>query len=283
VIYVVSPNMNPSRADPLLLEDAKNSLLDSYRSMLNAFWALKNGKPYIPKMKGSEKPSIFEMMMSSARDISTKSTDKRSKSIAIKPSSFRSEHWSNVLSRYCDYPETLSAEELYYHDDDFVIIWDKYPKAKKHLLVMPRKKIDGVGELKRQHLELVRNLKEKGQWVAERLKEIDPNLSFRVGFHAIPSMRQLHIHVISQDFISPSLKNKKHWNSFTTPFFKEVDEIENLLNAKGEIKFDKNYYESLLSMPLSCHLCNEEDIKNIPTLKRHLEEHWNRKINGLTE
>lgn len=31
----------------------------------------------------------------------------------------------------------------------------------------------------------------------------------------------VHLHVISQDFDSPCLKNKKHWNSFTTDYFIE--------------------------------------------------------------
>lgn len=59
-------------------------------------------------------------------------------------------------------------------------------------------------------------------------------LRFRIGFHAIPSMSLLHLHLIrfsphscvrnkliiaSDDFISDSLKNKKHWNSFNTDFF----------------------------------------------------------------
>lgn len=41
---------------------------------------------------------------------------------------------------------------------------------------------------------------------------------FKTGFHAEPSMRRLHLHVISRDFYSPCLKTKKHWNSFNTPF-----------------------------------------------------------------
>lgn len=31
----------------------------------------------------------------------------------------------------------------------------------------------------------------------------------QVGFHASESMRHVHLHVISTDFISPKLKNKK--------------------------------------------------------------------------
>lgn len=42
---------------------------------------------------------------------------------------------------------------------------------------------------------------------------------FKIGYHAEPSMQQLHLHVISMDFNSPSLKTKKHWNSFNTEFF----------------------------------------------------------------
>lgn len=43
--------------------------------------------------------------------------------------------------------------------------------------------------------------------------------SYSIGYHAMPSMQRLHLHVISTDFNSPCLKTKYHWNSFTTPFF----------------------------------------------------------------
>lgn len=35
------------------------------------------------------------------------------------------------------------------------------------------------------------------------------------------STSHVHLHVISQDFDSPCLKNKKHWNSFNTEYFLE--------------------------------------------------------------
>ena len=37
-----------------------------------------------------------------------------------------------------------------------------------------------------------------------------------MGFHAIPSMPQLHMHVVSQEFDSACLKTKRHYNTFTT-------------------------------------------------------------------
>ena len=43
--------------------------------------------------------------------------------------------------------------------------------------------------------------------------------------------RNFHIHVISQDFESPCLKHKKHYNSFTTEFFVSYDDLEPFENT----------------------------------------------------
>lgn len=42
---------------------------------------------------------------------------------------------------------------------------------------------------------------------------------FKIGYHAEPSMQQLHMHVISIDFNSPTLRTQRHWNSFNTKLF----------------------------------------------------------------
>lgn len=42
---------------------------------------------------------------------------------------------------------------------------------------------------------------------------------FKIGYHAEPSLLQLHLHVISMDFHSPTLKTERHWNSFNTKLF----------------------------------------------------------------
>lgn len=46
---------------------------------------------------------------------------------------------------------------------------------------------------------------------------------FKIGYHASPSMQRLHLHVVSNDFESPSLKTKIHWNSFNTELFLSTD------------------------------------------------------------
>ncbi|EFJ49758.1 hypothetical protein VOLCADRAFT_59035 [Volvox carteri f. nagariensis] len=44
-------------------------------------------------------------------------------------------------------------------------------------------------------------------------------MAFKLGVHAVPSMCQVQLHVVSQDFDSAPLKNKKRWNSFNTAAF----------------------------------------------------------------
>jgi hypothetical protein len=46
---------------------------------------------------------------------------------------------------------------------------------------------------------------------------------------------QLHMHIISQDFDSDHLKTKKHWNSFTTSYFMDVEKFIDLLRREGSI------------------------------------------------
>ncbi|CAK9150406.1 unnamed protein product [Ilex paraguariensis] len=84
-----------------------------------------------------------------------------------------------------------------------------------------------------------------------------------------PSMRQLHLHVISQDFDSVHLKNKRHWNSFNSPFFRDsIDVIEEVVkHGKATLKDDDRF----LSMELRCHRCRSAH-PNIPRLKTHISK-----------
>ena len=89
----------------------------------------------------------------------------------------------------------------------------------------------------------------------------------------MPSMNLLHLHVISTDFDSPCLKNKRHWNSFTSEFFVPVGDVVSMLKEDGRVVFDKSYYEGLLKRDLVCHVCGLKQ-KNMPTLKVHIKSHF---------
>ena len=101
-----------------------------------------------------------------------------------------------------------------------------------------------------------------------------PESKFKLGFHAIPSMAQVHMHVISQDFHSPCLKTKKHWNSFNTEYFIPVEKLLELLKNHGTVgsKIRQENKGELLKMDLQCNQCDRK-AKNMPDLKSHLEKH----------
>lgn len=123
--------------------------------------------------------------------------------------SVNSKKWSAGLIVTMKDPESIILE-----DDQTVTIKDKYPKAKHHLLVLCKESIPSIFALNKSHLPLLKHMKS----VADKLCKMY-NDTFKIGYHSVPSMQRLHMHIISDDFISPCLKTKIHWNSFTTEFF----------------------------------------------------------------
>ncbi|KAH8277473.1 hypothetical protein KR026_011386 [Drosophila bipectinata] len=156
-----------------------------------------------------------------------------------------------------------------------VVIADKFPKARHHYLVLPLADIPSIFELNRSHLPLLEEL----FLLAHNVVEVKGARweDFKVGFHAEPSMQRVHLHVISKDFDSPSLKTKKHWNSFNTdlfvPFEKLFAQVEkdNCFN-----RLPKSLKDELLAKPLLCNQCRFTST-NLPTLKEHLAEHYREK------
>lgn len=129
-------------------------------------------------------------------------------------------HWSLGLADAMKDPDAIVRKTKY-----CVIIKDKYPKAKIHYLVLPQENISSIYVLNKSHLKL---LEEFGKLFKEIQEEVEVTL--RAGFHAVPSMQRLHMHIISTDMVSPCLKTKVHWNSFTTDFFKSYEGKKVLLN-----------------------------------------------------
>lgn len=91
----------------------------------------------------------------------------------------------------------------------------------------------------------------------------------RMGYHSLPSLHPLHLHIVSQDFDSPALKTKRHWDSFTTAFFLEAAAVEAAVREEGRVAVDKARAEALLKESLRCHACGAGQA-NMPTLKGHL-------------
>ncbi|KAK7090073.1 aprataxin-like [Littorina saxatilis] len=173
-------------------------------------------------------------------------------------------HWSMGLLASMDDPELKVTA-----DEKVVVIKDKYPKAKFHFLILPKEKIPNLNSLKPSHLDLLRHIHKKGEEIAGKANK---ELKFRFGYHAVPSMSHLHMHVISQDFDSPCLKNKKHWNSFTTSYFVDSSEIIRQLEKKGRVEQDGQRANEMLKQDLRCHVCNKA-FTTMPSLKAHIVFH----------
>jgi len=179
-------------------------------------------------------------------------------------------HWSQGLLA-----SMKDASAIVSEDETTVIIRDKYPKAKHHYLVMPKDvSLRSLHVLSyEQHGAIFQRIKSRGLELKEKLIKDAPKLRFRFGFHASPSMTPLHAHLISQDFDSSCLKTKKHWNSFTTQFFRDFEEVEKELKETGSVaKWDSKILEELLKSDLRCHVCRSK-FSNMPSLLEHVKSH----------
>ncbi|XP_072179886.1 aprataxin-like [Diadema setosum] len=175
-------------------------------------------------------------------------------------------HWSLGLLDSMNDP----ALQIF-SDEEVVVIKDKYPKARHHFLVLPRKKISSLKALKSEDLPLLKHMHRVGKTIITDSTG-EKKLDFKLGYHAIPSMSHLHLHAISQDFDSPCLKTKKHWNSFTTDYFVESGEIMEQLEKEGRVDTSGKKGEELLKSSLRCHIC-KADMANMPKLKAHIVKH----------
>lgn len=95
----------------------------------------------------------------------------------------------------------------------------------------------------------------------------------RAGIHSGPSMAHLHIHVVSIDSHSVCVKHRKHYNSFHTPFFIDVEDFP--LGEDDERRHPGR--EGYLKRELVCWRCGKGFGSGFKALKEHLEvefEEW---------
>ena len=135
-------------------------------------------------------------------------------------------HWSKGLLTSMEDPEYIV-----HSTDSLVIIRDKYPKAKHHFLILPRKSISKLKNIDRGDISLLKEMDSEARKLTLRYQKSE----FNIGYHAVPSMAQVHVHVISRDFISPCLKHKKHWNSFNTDYFIESGLVRGTIIFAGPL------------------------------------------------
>ncbi|KAL6138905.1 hypothetical protein ACLB2K_064184 [Fragaria x ananassa] len=294
VIHVLGPNMNPQRPNYLdhdynkgckILHDTYTSLFESFASIVRNQKKVSKGSFKNLRSKLSELEDHSE---SGPKNHSTNSYQKvkreylhesvrtkRSKGYQSEAELVKSEgsknkswgSWAQALYNITMHPDK-QRDVVLEISDDVVVLNDLYPKAQKHLLVVARHPgLDRLVDVCKEHIQLLRTMHLVGLKWAEKFLHDDSTLVFRLGYHSEPSMRQLHLHVTSQDFDSAHLKNKKHWNSFNTAFFR--DSVDVLGEVSSDGKAILNDDESLMSVELRCNRCRSAH-PTIPKLKLHI-------------
>lgn len=216
------------------------------------------------------------------------------------------------LGAYLADPASHPPSTIIFHTPDAVAIRDMFPKATVHCLLLPRcprrsrmhpfdalsdstdasfltEVRAGADRLKALvAAELQRKLGRHSQLDAARNAVLDGDAEgeapvlppgrdwaaeVKVGVHAVPSMNHLHVHVLSRDMHSERLKNRKHYNSFTTDFFVPLEDFP--LAEDDPRRRQKGWPER----PMVCWRCGRDFGNRFKELKEHLErefEEWRR-------
>lgn len=146
-------------------------------------------------------------------------------------------------------------QQMFEQDDQTVTLYDGFPKAKYHYLVIPREDIDSVAALQKKDLPLLKHMDKRANDLVARLKADDPDAVFRCGYHMVPSMKRLHLHIVSQDFNSYRMRKKHHWNTFNTEYFMDSEAAMAIIEEKGYIDVNEQFYEALLDSQMQCNYC----------------------------
>ncbi|CAG8901244.1 unnamed protein product [Penicillium nalgiovense] len=91
-----------------------------------------------------------------------------------------------------------------------------------------------------------------------------------VGVHAVPSMNHLHVHVLSVDRYSERLKHRKHYNSFSTPFFVPIEDFPLAEDDVRRYPTEEGY----LKRDFTCWRCGRGFGNRFAELKQHLEQEF---------
>ena len=91
----------------------------------------------------------------------------------------KANHWNQALLSSMTDPELVVNTNTY-----IVTIKDKYPKAKHHYLVLPKKQVANLQSMTKEDLDLLRMMDKE----AARLAASHPDSQFQAGYHAVPSV-----------------------------------------------------------------------------------------------
>lgn len=194
-----------------------------------------------------------------------------------------------------------------YHNDDWVLIRDLFPKSAVHLLLISRnpkyysqrpnvalqdpeflesarKEITGAKDMVAsdlRHMFGKFSVSEKARIEAMESEELIPydqlppgrDWSKEVihGVHSNPSMSHLHIHILSRDRNAERMNKAAHYNSFNTRF---LVPLEDFPLPKDDSRLLPEKIGQLLHADMTCWRCGRNFLRRFAQLKRHLDEEF---------
>lgn len=256
---------------------------------------VRTPKP-IPPFAFLTKSPVVSVLMSPRKPKSPTPSESKT---AIQKSIFSSR---NGLGAYIADPASYPSSRVITYSDAFVTIHDLYPKSSIHLLLLPRDPSKNLqdpftaladpvfcaqvqAEVRKLRMLVAKELKRRfgrdsalEQWREQALEKgeeeghegRDWSQDVMAGIHARPSMNHLHIHILSRDFHSDCMRHRKHYNSFHTGFFIDVDDFP---LAEDDPRRDPGR-AGFLNKEFRCWRCEKDFGKSFAALKRHLEDEF---------
>lgn len=141
------------------------------------------------------------------------------------------------LGWYWRAPRESLLTSVVYDGPECLAVRDAFPKSAGHLLLLPRdpelRTVSSVGELRADHLPALSELHRCARRLASqatdeamallqqhgRPADLPPPawLQWRMGYHNPPSLRPLHLHLITSDMQSPLLRSSRALEAFASP------------------------------------------------------------------
>jgi len=213
-VIVCKSDEEAARALTRVIEYAESG--STHPSLSDEVSEIKDRPMNIANTQPGEKNAFDILMASSTSKRLIDSYEERKQNENRKAAShtnFRSRHtfpsspFASAFDRYVQLiPRHLhrlpDANNVVLNQDNLcLLVLDKYPKARHHALVIARDdELQGPLDLRCKDVSLVQHMKKVGLgWAAVQ----QGSTSWAIGFHAVPSIRRLHLHVISK--VCPSV------------------------------------------------------------------------------
>lgn len=259
-----------------------------------------------PLIKNTNVHAVTELM-NTKRKASESPTSKQNGKKPHHQNTASSFNGRDGLGAYIKNPEKYDSNVVIYHNSDFVVIHDLYPKSSIHTLILPRSAKHNYihpfeafedaeflelcrAELKKVEALVAAELQRRYGRYSKEDEELEKVLNGEVdipndqplpvgrdwskdvmsGVHAHPSMNHLHIHIMSKDRYSDCLNHRKHYNSFNTAFFVPLRDFP---LAKDDPRRDPGK-AGYLKEDFKCWRCGKMFGNQFTKLKAHLAEEF---------